>query len=204
MSTSSVIDFGFDPEDSQNHFVVLIPRSKKQDVMIFELPNYNEGLDEEGLLANFLGQTPFGKTRLKPARWAEIQSAVRTEFGQRLKTQGQRKRPSWQPGINRLHRHLGKELTVLAWSIEEVAGKHIDMAVHNWLALRPEERWWLYTMTNAGTGHPENGRGRGWRRALRYALAESPVADARTTSYIDDVVEAAPQMLFEPGAVERG
>jgi hypothetical protein len=41
--------------------------------------------------------------------------------------------------------------------------------------LAPEERWWLYTMTAAATGNYLTGRGRGWRKALRYALTENPV-----------------------------
>ena len=31
-------------------------------------------------------------------------------------------------------------------------------------------------MTNAATGHAVTGRGRGWRKALYYALAENPVS----------------------------
>jgi hypothetical protein len=45
--------------------------------------------------------------------------------------------------------------------------------------LKPEERWWLFTITNAATGHAVNGRGKGWRRALRYALTENPVTASR-------------------------
>jgi hypothetical protein len=41
--------------------------------------------------------------------------------------------------------------------------------------LAPEERWWLYTMTAAATGNFLAGRGRGWRKALRYALTENPI-----------------------------
>lgn len=41
-----------------------------------------------------------------------------------------------------------------------------------------EERWWLYTMTNASTGHAVNDRGKGWRKAVRFALTENPISDA--------------------------
>lgn len=34
-------------------------------------------------------------------------------------------------------------------------------------------------MTNAATGHAITGRGKGWRKAVRYALTENPVADYR-------------------------
>lgn len=195
-AASAHIDFGFDPEESQAHFALLIPRSKRSDVMLFELPDYDDGLTEEGLVERFLGQRPYGKTRLPHRKWAELQAAVRLEFGRRLREGGQRKRPGWQAGINRLHRHLGKELAVLLWSVEEVGGSHIAVAQHNWLALRPEERWWLYTMTDAMAGHPERGRGRGWRRALRYALAESELAQARERGEGEERVEG---MLFGGG-----
>jgi hypothetical protein len=32
-------------------------------------------------------------------------------------------------------------------------------------------------MTNAATGHAITGRGRGWRKAIRFALTENPVSD---------------------------
>ena len=54
----------------------------------------------------------------------------------------------------------------------------IPAAVKNWLGLVPEERWWLYTMTSAATGHAIQGRNKGWRKAVRYALTENPVTDA--------------------------
>ena len=38
-------------------------------------------------------------------------------------------------------RLLGKELCILAWAIEQMETTKIPVAVRNWLALRPEERW---------------------------------------------------------------
>jgi hypothetical protein len=38
-------------------------------------------------------------------------------------------------------------------------------------ALRPEERWWLFAMTVAEAGLPEDTQ-RGWRRALFHALSD--------------------------------
>jgi hypothetical protein len=51
----------------------------------------------------------------------------------------------------------------------------ISRAVRNWKGLMPEERWWLYTMTNAATGGLRDNNG--WRKALRYALCENPVVE---------------------------
>jgi Protein of unknown function (DUF3780) len=76
-------------------------------------------------------------------------------------------------------RLFGKELVLLAWAIEEADPALIPIALKNWLGLAPEERWWLFTMTNAATGHAIAGRGKGWRKAVRYALTENPVSDYR-------------------------
>jgi hypothetical protein len=43
--------------------------------------------------------------------------------------------------------------------------------VRNWLALRPEERWWLFGMAAMTTGGVGDG-GQGWRLALRHALGD--------------------------------
>ena len=77
-------------------------------------------------------------------------------------------------------RLLGKELTLLAWAVEDADPALIPAAIRNWSGLAPEERWWLFTMTNAATGHALHGRNRGWRKAVRFALTENPVnADGR-------------------------
>ena len=68
-------------------------------------------------------------------------------------------------------------LVLLAWAIEDADPATIPTAIRNWLGLAPEERWWMYSMTNAATGHAAGGRGKGWRKAVRYALTENPVSD---------------------------
>ena len=70
--------------------------------------------------------------------------------------------------------YFGKELTLLAWAIEDADPTLIPSMVANWLGLAPEERWWLYTTINATSGHPEHGRDRGWRKAIKIAFAENP------------------------------
>lgn len=66
---------------------------------------------------------------------------------------------------------LGKELCVLAWAIERLEPEKIGIAVRNWLALRPAERWWLFGMTAIATGGIADA-GKGWRVALRFALGD--------------------------------
>ena len=62
-------------------------------------------------------------------------------------------------------------MCVLAWAVERLDPEKIGIAVRNWLALRPEERWWLFGMTamTAGGVHDAD---KGWRVALRYALGD--------------------------------
>ena len=59
----------------------------------------------------------------------------------------------------------------------------IPTAIRNWKGLMPEERWWLYTMTNASTGHIKDKKG--WRIALRYALCENPIEENPQRSIFD-------------------
>ena len=66
----------------------------------------------------------------------------------------------------------------------------------------PEERWWLYTQTAAATGHGINDRGRGWRKAVRYALTENPVhgsAEAMLPEYFRRA-NAGPEWSLFSGA----
>ena len=62
-------------------------------------------------------------------------------------------------------------LCVLAWAVEQMEMEKIPVAVRNWLALRPEERWWLFGMTAMSTGGVMDG-GKGWRAALKHALGD--------------------------------
>ena len=65
-----------------------------------------------------------------------------------------------------------------------------------WAALRPEERWWLFAMTAAEAGMPEDTQ-RGWRRALFLALSdgEKPVSRKRRPRPVEKDLFELP--LFE-------
>lgn len=168
--------FGFCPEESTHHFLVTIPASNREDVLISEHFIWDEA--SAAVPPTFaLGETE-GKLRvlLPRAKWDAIADEVRVELNRRLKQEG-RKSGSWKTGANPVSRLLGKELVLLAWAIEEADPALTPAAIKNWLGLVPEERWWLYTMTSAATGHALQGRGKGWRKAVRYALTENPVSD---------------------------
>lgn len=183
---NKIYDFGFDPEQSEHHFVVIVPKSTKQEVTIHELTDFSPDQTLAGIQANFLGPQSTGKVMLKPARWKRVENFLRVEFNQRMRVNGI-KAARWKQGVNRVHRLFGKELMVLTWAVEEADPALLPQAVENWLGLKPEERWWLYTMTNAATGHPTQSRGKGWRKALRFALTENPVPEGRyTQGLLDD------------------
>ena len=60
---------------------------------------------------------------------------------------------------------------MLAWAAETANDEQIPVICSKWAALRPEERWWLFAMTVAEAGLPEDTQ-RGWRRALFHALSD--------------------------------
>jgi len=112
---------------------------------------------------------------LERPRWTAIRSEVQRAFNARLKVHGL-KTSAWKVGENPVDRLLGKELCVLAWAVEDMQMEKIPVAVRNWLALRPEERWWLFGMTAMTTGRVTDG-GKGWRLALRHALGDVAQSD---------------------------
>jgi hypothetical protein len=110
--------------------------------------------------------------------WDAISPEARAEFNRRLKAEG---KPAgrWGADETAVQRLLGKELLVLLWATEMqgVSEEEITVAIRNWLGLKPEERWWLYTMTAAATGLAHQ-QGLGWRGALRQALCFGTRLDA--------------------------
>lgn len=168
--------FGFDPDESAAHFLIYIPAGSSHPVEISEHLSWNP--DHITLSQHYGVERDDGQIRcsLPRPKWNEIAEVLRAEFNVRLKREG--KKPGrWKTSFNPITRLLGKELTLLAWAIEDADPALIPIAVANWQGLTPEERWWLYTMTAAATGHFMTGRNRGWRKAVRYALTENPVTN---------------------------
>lgn len=168
--------FGFVPTESEHHFLVTIPSRKDEPVSISEHFTWDES-EARRELSFALGRED-NKMRvvLPRLKWEGIADALRAKFNQRLKQNGL-KTGQWKTGQTALSRLFGKELVLLAWAIEDADPALIPVAIKNWLGLAPEERWWLFTMTNAATGHAIAGRAKGWRKAVRYALTENPVSD---------------------------
>jgi hypothetical protein len=76
----------------------------------------------------------------------------------------------WKSGVNKVDRLLGKELCVLAWAVEKANITQLPLICNKWAALRPEERWWLFSSVAAEGGLAE-GSHVGWRKALYHALS---------------------------------
>ena len=184
MSKAQVLGFGFIPEQNEHHFVVTLSNSLKPDAPVtitecFEL-ECSEADDIRTLDDGIHSQL---KVELKRYQWEAIEDEIKAEFNRRLRANGIKAGKWKKKGSIQVDRTLGKELVLLAWAIEDAETTAAYTAVRNWLGLAPEERWWLYTMTNAATGHAKKGRGIGWRKAVRFALTENPV----TGTYVPKV-----------------
>lgn len=171
MARKPSLGFGFTPTESEHHFVVHF-NGRKGDVLITEhfSSAYLEA-DEPNAPVNLTGDEGVLKVKLSWVQWDKIATRVRNDFNRRLRN-WELKQGSWQGRQVPLMRTFGKEMVTLSWGIEHVDIELIDTALSNWLGLSPEERWWLYTMTNAACG--KYNETHGWRKALRYALTENP------------------------------
>lgn len=156
------VDFGAPDKFGAHLFRIEIPAVRTEGVRIVE--DYGYRGQEGGI--------PKDEDRAILTRpvWAGIADIARREFNDRLKT-AKVTTGRWHSGTNLVDRLLGKELCVLAWAAETANDDQLPVICSKWAALRPEERWWLFTMTVAEAGLPEDTQ-RGWRRALFFALSD--------------------------------
>jgi len=171
--------FGFNPQESQHHFLVCVSEAREGSVIIYERLAWQDG-GEIQKINEYADDKP--KARISKHKWKLLEETVRSEFNTRLK---KKKVPAGRFAIGQtpLERLFGKELLVLVWAVEDCDPANIPTALRNWLGLAPEERWWLFTMTNAATGNIDDRMG--WRKALRYALTENPIDETRQMSLFD-------------------
>lgn len=156
------VDFGAPEAFGAHVFRVEIAAGRTEPVQIVEDYGYQGG--ENGL--------PYDEVRAIVPRstWTVIAEAARRDFNERLKAQKQ-STGRWKSGKTLVDRLLGKELSILAWASEGAGIDELPIICTRWGALRPEERWWLFSMTVAEAGLPEDGN-RGWRKALHFALSD--------------------------------
>ncbi len=155
------LGFGVPATSDPHHFVVAIPRGNTMPVLIRE----HLGMATDNGRAQVLDRVLLDRPRWTAIR-AEVQRAFNARLAEHTLAPG-----TWRVGETPIDRLLGKELCVLAWTIEHLDPNKIGIALRNWLALRPEERWWLFGMTALATGGIEDAE-EGWRVALRYALGD--------------------------------
>lgn len=156
------VDFGAPAEFGAHIFCVEIPASRAGQVVIIEDYGYR------GAEAGIPRQEE--RVILERRVWTKIADIAQREFNARLRA-AKLKTGRWHVGTNKVERLLGRELCVLAWAAERASDDELPVIANKWAALRPEERWWLFMMTVAEAGLPED-HNRGWRRALHLALAD--------------------------------
>ena len=156
------VDFGAPAAFGAHVFRVEIPAARMAEVHIVE--DYGYCGNEAGI--------PRDEERVILGRraWSKIADVARREFNGRLKAAKVRI-GRWHSGTNLVERLLGRELCVLAWAAERASEDELPVIGSKWAALRPEERWWLFMVTVAEAGLPDDHQ-RGWRRALHLALAD--------------------------------
>lgn len=166
---------GFDCADiyREHAFLVRLSKGKAAVAQVFEV----FGRPPEAGEREWAPETIL-RCELPRATWDAVSGEVRSEFNRRLKTDD-KTAGRWGADDTAVQRLLGKELLVLLWAIEQgdVSDEETAVAIRNWLGLKPEERWWLYTMTAAATGFAHQA-GMGWRNALRNALCFGTRKDA--------------------------
>lgn len=159
---SGTTDFGAPTEFGMHHFYVDIPAAPRDAVCFYE----DFGFDNDETRRETV------ECRLVLARelWNKIRDDARRDFNARLKNKKQ-STGSWTIGKVKLDRFLGRELCVLGWAAEHASPDECLVICQKWLALRPEERWWLYSKTASEAGR-DNQSEHGWRKALYCALSD--------------------------------
>ena len=180
-------DFGAPASFGAHVFRVEIPAARNESVVIVE--DYGYRGHEAGI--------PRDEERvvLQRSVWSGIADIARREFNDRLKA-AKTLTSRWHTGTNMVERLLGKELCVLAWAAETAGDDQLPVIGSKWAALRPEERWWLFSMTVAEAGLPGDTQ-RGWRRALFHALSdgEKPATGRRRRRPVEE--DLIPLPLFK-------
>lgn len=174
-ATQKALGLGFLPDQVRHGFLVFVPKGSGAEDIIRITEFRGVRPDEAACTAQDSPGDPSVRVLIDRRRWLDLAPAFWDDANRRLRANGLphckfQKAPSKPVPV---HPSLGKELCILCWAVEEASPDAIPNALHNWEALAPEERWWLYTMTVATTGQALK-KGIGWRKALRAALADNP------------------------------
>ncbi|WP_374469914.1 DUF3780 domain-containing protein [Phenylobacterium sp.] len=175
--TRRVIGLGFLPDEARHGFLIEVPKGAGAGDIVCISEHRGDGVDraDSREAAGLPPTDPSVRVLIDRGRWLSLAPGFWEEANRRLRANGLPPAKFSKNPANPIpvHPSLGKELCILCWAVEEATPEDIPNALHNWEALAPEERWWLYTMTVATTGQALQ-RGKGWRKALRAALADNP------------------------------
>ncbi len=191
MPAIATIDFGFDPARSPHHFAVLPVGSTT--VQFVERFAYGERRDDDAAVPREVL-----KAELDGERWQRIRDEAAGAFNAHLRAAGFRTAVWRKGGPTLLAPHLGRELLLLVWAVEGQDFSLLPAVRLNWRGFAPEERWWLYSTINASSRHPDH-PGRGWRKAIKIALAENPVD---TNGFLGESRAPAPRPRGRKGEPE--
>lgn len=190
------VDFAAPAAFGMHHFYVEIPPSPNEAIYVYE----DFGFDGDEL------RRETRECRLVLARelWAQIRDEARRDFNTRLKAK-KMVTGNWNTGKIRLDRFLGRELCVLGWAAEHARTEECPVICQKWLALRPEERWWLYSKTASEAGQHRDTH-RGWRKALYCALSDGTGMrmDPRTKPRMKKKKVAVTETMSLFNSVEKG
>lgn len=195
-NTRDTLGFGFDPAQSPHHFAVITERQSgavivEERFTFADDPAAADGPAADGPAADEPAPATIAKATLDAYHWARVAPTVAEVFNARLRA-ADLPTATWM-AESLLAPHLGKELTLLCWAVEGADPTLLPAMLANWVGLAPEERWWLYTTINAASGHPDHGRDRGWRKAIKIAFAENPIASAAPSALLADAPTPRPR-----------
>jgi len=169
LAKKQAMGFGYIPKETKHHFLIHIPKNRNAHIVVYERFEWDEAKEQKTDI-----EDSKIKTKISRDKWDALKDVAEKELNRRLRTNniiiGK-----FKSGNIPLEGLLGKELVLLLWAIEDADPSLIKDGLINWLGLSPEERWYLFTMTNAATGHYLNKRG--WRKAVRFALTENPTGN---------------------------
>jgi hypothetical protein len=157
---AAMANFDCDDIYREHAFLVRLTKGREAKALVFEVFGRPPS-DAHAQLAAPAAWAPETILRCEASRdvWDAAAPEARAEFDRRLRIEG---KPvgRWATDDTAVQRLFGKELLVLLWAIEQsdVSPEEIAVGIRNWLGLKPEERWWLYTMTAAATGPRPSGR----------------------------------------------
>jgi hypothetical protein len=132
--------------------------------------------------------------RLPAAVWSEVAGDAQRELLRGMdELEKGASDPRFRSGAQALSPLLLRELAILFWALmEDSELSHTEVLLAGWRQLAREERWWLYSRAS----NPSQALGRGWRRALFFALAEP--GDMRSAPRLLEIVESVAAQKKSP------